>query len=163
MNTHRIAFAFTLAYLWLVMIHLGALVFETFIVYPNIFHDVPHSLETSMTFMAIRGPADFFPPVGFLSLLLGLGSVILGWRVRSARYWLLGSVLAIIFGEFLLSVVYFWPRNEIMFVEGVDVHSAAYLQQIAREFQIGHWLRFASSIVVSALAFVGFLRFYRLC
>ncbi|WP_323171232.1 hypothetical protein [Natrialba sp. PRR66] len=161
MNNRRIAFALTLAYLWVVMIHLGALVFETFIIYPNIFHDVPHSLETSMTFMAVRGPADFFPPIGFLSLLLGLSSVVLGWRVRSARYWILASVLLAICGEFVLSVAYFWPRNEILFVEGMDVHSAAYLQQTAREFQIGHWLRFASNLVVAAFAFVGFLRFYR--
>lgn len=143
------------------MIHLGALVFETFVIYPNIFHDVPQSLETSMTFMTVRSPADFFPPIGFFSLLVGIGSVVLCWRVKSARYWLLGSVLLIVVGEFLLSVAFFWPRNEIMFVDGLDVHSAAYLQQTAQEFQMGHWLRFASSVISSAAVFVGFLRVYR--
>lgn len=161
MKGERIAFAFALAYLWVVLIHLGALVFETFVIYPNIFHDVPQSLETAMAFMVVRGPSDFFGPVGMLSLLLGIGSVIVGWRVRSARYWLLGSVILIAAGEFLLSAVYFWPRNTIMFVEGTNVHSAAHLQRTAREFQTGHWLRFAASVVASGSAFVGFLKVYR--
>lgn len=161
MKNNRITFAFVLTYLWLVMIQLGALIFETFVIYPNIFHNVPQSLETTMTFMVISGPGDFFPFVGLLSLLAGAGSLIVGWRVKPARYWLLSSVLLIVIGEFLLSVVYFWPRNTIMFTEGMEVHSAAYLQQTAREFQTGHWLRVGTSFVASVGAFVGFLKFDR--
>jgi uncharacterized membrane protein len=81
--------------------------------------------------------------------------------VTTARYWLLGSLIIILVGEFLFSAVFFWPRNTIMFEEGTAIHSAAYLQQIAQEFQIGHWLRVALSAAASALAFVGFLKFYR--
>ena len=33
--------------------------------------------------------------------------------------------------EFLFSVLFFWPRNEIMFVEGTAVHSAEALRQTA--------------------------------
>lgn len=161
MKRQRIAFAFTLIYLWVVMIQLGALVFETFVIYPNIFHNVPQSLETTMTFMVISGPGDFFPVVGLLSLLAGSGSVIVGWRVRAARYWLLSSVILIVIGEFLLSVAYFWPRNTIMFTEGMEVHSAAYLQQTAREFQTGHWLRVGTSLAASIVAFIGFVKFDR--
>lgn len=161
MKRRQLAFALALVYLWVVMVHFGALVFETFVVYPNIFHDVPQSLETAMTFMAVKGPHDFFPVVGSLSLVAGSGAVIAGWRVKSARYWLLGSLLIVVAGEFLLSVVYFWPRNTIMFTEGLDVHSAAYLQQVANEFQTGHWLRFGASAVASVASFVGFLKLDR--
>jgi hypothetical protein len=35
------AFAVILVYLWVMMILLGAIVLETFMVYPNIFHDPP--------------------------------------------------------------------------------------------------------------------------
>lgn len=114
-----------------------------------------------MDFAVVRGPRDFFPPVGTLAFLTGIGTLILGWRVKAARYWILGSVTVILIGEFLLSAAFFWPRNTIMFEEGTAVHSVAYLKQTAREFQAGHWLRLAMSAAASALSFVGFLKFYR--
>jgi hypothetical protein len=40
-------------------------------------------------------------------------------------------------------MAFFWPRNTIMFIEGTEVHSAAYLKQIAQEFQTLHWARLA--------------------
>lgn len=58
-NREKFAFAFSIAYVWVVMILLGAIVFETFIVYPNIFHNVPESLQTSMDFIVVAGPSDF--------------------------------------------------------------------------------------------------------
>ncbi len=161
MMRQQIAFALVLGYLWVLMILLGAILFETLILYPNIFHDVPGSLETALAFMVVRGPHDFFPLVGNLAMLTGIGSLVLGWRVKSARYWILGSVIIIFVGEFLFSVVYFWPRNTIMFTEGTEVHSAAYLKQIAQEFQTLHWSRLAFNAAGSALIFVGFLKFYR--
>ena len=156
----RIAFAFTLTYLWVMMVLLGSILFDTLVLYPGIFHDVPRSLETAMEFMAVRGPGDFFPPLGMLSWLTGIGSLVLNWRVKSARYWILGSLIMIVC-QGLVSMAFFWPRNTIMFAEGTAVHSAAYLQQTAQEFQTGHWVRVAFNAAASALAFVGFLKFYR--
>ena len=85
MKQQRIAFAFILTYVWVMMV-----------LYPNIFHEVPHSLETAMEFMAVRGPGDFFPPLGMLSWLTGIGCLVLNWRVKSARYWILGSLIIIV-------------------------------------------------------------------
>jgi hypothetical protein len=45
MKKPQITFAFVLAHAWVLMIFFGALVFDTLIVYPNTFHDVPRSLE----------------------------------------------------------------------------------------------------------------------
>ena len=160
MTRQQIAFALVLAYLWVLMILLGAILFETLILYPNIFHDVPGSLETALAFMVVRGPHDFFPLVGNLAMLTGIGSLVLGWRVKSARYWILGSVIIIFVGEFLFSMAFFWPRNTVM-SEGTALHSVAYLKQTAQEFQTGHWLRVAMSAAASACSFLGFLKFYR--
>ena len=55
----------------------------------------------------------------------------------------------------------FWPRNTIMFVEGLAVHSAAFLRQTAQEFETLHWLRVVFNAAGSALIFSGFLKFYR--
>src|SRR4028119_1805134 len=160
MNKQRIAFAVILTYLWVMMILLGSIVLDTLMVYPNIFYDPPRSLETALEFMVVRAPNDFFPPLGFLSWVTGIGSLILGWCVKSARYSILGS-LSMIVCEGLFSMAFFWPRNTIMFIEGTEVHSAAYLEQVAREFQTLHWARLAFNAAGSALIFVGFLKFYR--
>lgn len=64
-------------YLWVMMILFGAIVMETFMLYPNVFSDPPDSLELSMEFLAVRGPSDFFPPLGLLSWVLGAASLVL--------------------------------------------------------------------------------------
>lgn len=152
----RIGYAFLLAYLWIMMILLGAIVLETFMIYPNIFHDPPRSLELAEQFMVIRAPNDFFPPFGFASWVTGAVALLLNWRTPAVRYWLLAS-LAMILGEGLVSMAFFWPRNTIMFVEGTEVHSAQYVVQVAREFQSLHWLRLAFNAASAAFVFVAFL------
>lgn len=69
--------------------------------------------------------------------------------------------LPVIVGDGLFSMLFFWPRNTIMFIEGTAVHSAAFLQQTAQEFQPLHWARLVFSAVESILIFTGFLKFYR--
>jgi hypothetical protein len=160
MKLQQITFAVILVYLWVMLILLGSIVLETFMIYPNIFHDPPASFAVALAFMAVRAPHDFFPPLGFLSWVTGAASLILGWRVKTARYWILGSLLMIV-GEGLVSMAFFWPRNTIMFIEGPAVHSAEFLRQTAIEFQNLHWLRVAFNAVGSALIFTGFLKFYR--
>lgn len=160
MKKQRIAFAFTLTYLWVMMVLLGSILFDTLVLYPDIFRDVPRSLETAMEFMAVSTPGDFFPTLGFLSWLAGIGALILGWRVKSARCWILVSLIMIVC-EGLVSMAFFWPRNTIMFTEGTAVHSDAYLRQVAQEFQTLHWSRLAFNAAASASVFVGFLKFYR--
>jgi hypothetical protein len=156
----RAAFPIVLIYLWAMMILLGAIVLETFMVYPNIFHDPPRSLGLAMEFMAVRGPDDFFPPLGFLSWVGGLAAVVLSWQVKPARWWMLLSVIMVV-ADGLVSMLFLWPRNEIMFVEGAAVHSADVLRQTAQDFQSLHWLRLAFNAASAVFAFVGFVSFDR--
>jgi hypothetical protein len=73
----------------------------------------------------------------------------------------LGSLIMIVC-EGLFSMAFFWPRNKYNHViEETEVHSAAYLEQVAREFQTLHWSRLAFNAAGSASIFVGFLQFYR--
>ena len=160
MNRQRTVLFIVGAYLWVMMILLGSIVLETFMVYPNVFHDPPDSLTRALEFMTIRAPNDFYPPLGFSSWVCGTASLIAAWRVRPARYWLALSV-AMIVSEGLVSMAFFWPRNTILFVEGPAVHSAAVLRQTADEFQRMHWWRVAFNAFGSAAVFTGFLRLYR--
>jgi hypothetical protein len=63
--------------------------------------------------------------------------------------------------EGIFSITMFWPRNEIMFVEGPAMHSPEMLRQIAEEFRNLHWLQLACNLIGTSCIFVGFLNFYR--
>jgi hypothetical protein len=146
---------------WTMTVLFGAILFETLIVYPNIFHDVPTSLETAVRFAAVRGPHHFFPPIGMLTMLSACGAIVAAWRIKSVRYLFIVSVALIVVFEFLFSALFFWGRNTIMFDEGLRVHSAAYLSRVAREFQIGHWIRLLASGIASLTALIGLVEFCR--
>lgn len=160
MKRYHVTFVVILIYLWVMMLLSGSIVLETFMLYPNIFYNPPHSLELAKQFMSVRAPGDFFPLLGFLCWVAGAGSLILGWRVRRARYLIAGSLLMIA-ADGLFSMLFFWPRNTIMFIEGTAVHSVDLIKQTAREFQALHWARLLFSQAGSVLIFTGFLKFYR--
>ncbi|WP_136519466.1 DUF1772 domain-containing protein [Cellulomonas telluris] len=151
----------SLGYLWVMLVLLGAIVLETFMVYPNIFSDPPASLALTMEFLATSGPSDFFPPLGLASWVLGAAALVLCWRQRDARWWVVLSVAAVV-AEGVVSVLYFWPRNEVLFVEGLAVHSPEHLVQVAHEFETWHWRsRMVFSTVAAVAAFAAFLAVHR--
>jgi hypothetical protein len=149
-------------YVWVAMVAFGAILVETIVIYPNVFHDPPASLALSVEFFEITGPADLFRPIGALTVVLAIGATVLLWRVRPARPWVLASLVSLVIGEFLFSMLYFWPRNEMMFTEGIAVHSAEVLRQAAVEFETGHWARLAVSGLTAVLAFTAHQRSRRI-
>lgn len=162
MKKQRTGYIVVVIHLGVIMTLFGAILCETFLLYPNIFHDIPHSLETGMKFMAVRGPQDFFPSLGMLVMLTGIVSLIFYFRKPPVNYLILSSMMMIFVGEFLLSMFYFWPRNTIMFVEGAAVHSISILKQTAQEFQTGHWFRVIGCGVAALLSWWGFFRIDRI-
>ena len=147
-----------IAYSWVTMIAFGAILTETIILYPNIFHDPPASLEEADRFFSQAGPGDFFRPLGAATIVLAVATVALLRHHRAARGWAGASLFTLVAGEFAFSALYFWPRNTIMFDEGPAVHSTEVLQQAAVEFETGHWVRLAISGVTAVLAFVALFR-----
>ncbi|MBM7551978.1 hypothetical protein [Thalassobacillus pellis] len=155
----KITFLSVLSHLWIQWIMLGSILLDTFMVYPNIFHDIPQSFKTAMAFMEVASPHTYFPPLGMASILTGILALILAWKVKPARYWILWSMVMIIF-EGATSILFEWPRNEIMFIEGTTVHSIEFLKQTAQEFLVIHGFRVAYNVIGSVLIFIGFLKFY---
>lgn len=149
------------AYVWIAMVAFGGIAVETLVIYPNVFHDVPASLTESVKFFAVTGPADFFPPLGLATAAAAVAAVVTLWRIRRARWWVAASLGTLVIGEWLFSMMYFWPRNTIMFDQGIAVHTADVLRQAAVEFETGHWFRLGMSAVTATLAFVGLLRAHR--
>ncbi|MFG6147508.1 hypothetical protein [Halobacillus sp. B23F22_1] len=156
----KMTFIFIAGHLWIQLIMLGSILLQTFMVYPNIFHDIPHSFETGMEFMAVAAPNTYFPPLGFFSILTGIAAVVLAWRYKRVKWWVLASMLMIVL-EGAASMIFEWPRNEIMFIEGVSVHSVEFLTKTAREFLAVHGFRVLCNIAGSVLIFIGFLKYVR--
>lgn len=158
---NNLSLAVSAAYVWIAMVAFGGIAVETIVIYPNVFHDAPGSLAEAVEFFAVTGPADLFPPLGAVTVAAAVASLFLLWRVRPARWWVVGSLGTLLAGEFLFSVLYFWPRNDIMFEEGIAVHSVEFLRHTAAEFETGHWFRLGFSAVTATLAFIGLLRCHR--
>jgi hypothetical protein len=146
---------------WTAMLSFGGVAAETVMLYPNVFGDPPASLERAREFLVAGGPSDYFPPLGASVVLACLTTTVLTWREPRLRWWVVGAAAAYTACEFLFSVLFFWPRNEIMFVDPVGTHSPEYLRQVAQEFVAGHWVRFAGGAVTAVLAFTALLRWVR--
>ncbi|WP_144120830.1 DUF1772 domain-containing protein [Catellatospora sichuanensis] len=147
-----------IALVWTSMLSFGGVAAETVMLYPNIFADPPASLERAREFIIAGGPSDYFPPLGASVVVSSLAATVLTWRDRGLRWWLAGAAATFLACEFLFSAVFFWPRNEIMFVDPVGTHTPEYLRQVAAEFVAGHWVRVAGGAVTAVLAFTALLR-----
>ncbi len=159
MTRQRIALVAAGAHLWIVMILLGGLAVETFMIYPNIFADPPASTELAARFFAASSPKVYFRPMGAACWVAAVAAVLLTWRFRPARRWLVGSAAAIA-ADGVWSQVFSWPRNAVLF-EGLARHPAAVIVSTAAEFQALHWPRVGFTAAAAACGFVGFLRVYR--
>ncbi len=146
---------------WAAMMSFGGVAAETVMLYPNIFHDAPASLDRARDFLVVSGPSDYFPPLGASVVLLSAVATVLTWRHRRLRLWIVAAAAVFVACEFLFSVVFFWPRNEIMFVDPAGTHPPEYLRQVAREFVAGHWVRLVGGAVTAALAFTALLGWAR--
>ncbi|MER7335128.1 MULTISPECIES: DUF1772 domain-containing protein [unclassified Micromonospora] len=161
MTRNRLTWTVLVALVWASMLSFGGVAAETVMLYPNIFRDPPASLDRAREFLVAGGPHDYFPPLGAAVVLTCLAAVVLTWRNPRLRWWIVGAAAVFVACEFLFSVFFFWPRNEIMFVDPVGTHSPEYLRQVAAEFVAGHWVRLAGGAVTSVLAFTALLRWAR--
>jgi hypothetical protein len=162
MSRTRLTWIVLIALVWAAMMSFGGVAAETVMLYPNIFGDAPASLDRAREFLVAGGPSDYFPPLGASVVVLILAATVLTWRERPLRWWIVGAAAVYVACEFLFSVLFFWPRNEIMFVDPVGTHSPAYLRQVAEEFVAGHRVRLAGGAVAAALAFTALLRWSRI-
>ena len=161
MSRTRLTSIVLIVLVWTSMMSFGGVAAETVMLYPNIFNDPPASLDRAREFMVHGGPADYFPPLGATVVITSVIATVLTWRVRPLWWWIAAATGVFIVCEFLFSAVFFWPRNEIMFVDPPGTHAPEYLRQVAREFVAGHWVRLIGGAVTSAFAFTALLFWVR--
>ncbi|WP_067864582.1 hypothetical protein [Nocardia shimofusensis] len=133
---------------------------ETILFYPNVFHDVPHSLELTEQFMSAVGVGDVLRPMGAVLTLVALAAAAVAVRSRLARGWIAASAASLITGQFLLSVAYQWPRVDILF-DDRDRYSTDELRQAADEFLVGQALRVGAGTLTAVFSIVAALVCYR--
>lgn len=161
MLKYRLTWIALTVLVWTSMLSFGGVAAETVMLYPNIFVDPPESLQRAREFIVAGGPSDYFPPLGASVVASSAVTVLLTWRDRRLRWWTAGAAATFLLCEFVFSAVFFWPRNEIMFVDPVGAHSAEYLRRVAAEFVAGHWVRLAGGAVTAVLAFTALIRWAR--
>ena len=133
---------------------------ETLLLYPNIFRDVPDSLAQTQEFMSAVAVGDVMRPMGGVLTLTALIACTVSMYYRIARRWLACSLVSLISGQFLLSILYQWPRASILFDER-DQHSLAEIEQATTEFLIGQSFRIAAAAITATCAVVAALVCYR--
>ncbi len=102
--------------------------------------NIPHSITATKDFFVIANPGTFFGMVDPANLLLILLALILFWKKSKAIRLYLGIALVLYVSAILLTINYFYPRNEIMFLSK-QLPDTEVLKQVAAEWGRMNWVR----------------------
>lgn len=107
---------------------------------PNWGSNIPSSIDTARNYFTTKSPADFFKIFGIIIHILGINCVIRFWKTdKQIRLYNISALVLILIID-LLTFIYFFPRNDIMF----DLNSTADIQTLTRvwnEWVIMNWIR----------------------
>ena len=114
--------------LWLAVIViggvLGANVYTSAVDARNWGSNVPTSLNTAREYFSVADPGSFFRIASPLAQVLSLLALILCWNVPGARVLAGIAVAANVTGD-IMTFAYFYPRNDIMFINPMSAEAAA--------------------------------------
>ena len=130
------------------------------IVFPNIYtsivdapiwsSNIPESIEISRSYYANLNPAHFFRILTPISHVLAILVLILFWKSskKVRLYFGLGLLFSILM--FVITIRYFWPRNEIIFNSDITTNLSA-ITNACEEWETMNWVR--SFIGLAGLTF----------
>lgn len=119
---------------------------------PNWGADIPNSIMDARKYFGVSNPGDFFRIFSPANQVLAVVAVILCWK--NNRYIALASLAAAILLD-VMTFGYFYPRNEIMFLNAMDENAVRIAWQ---EWSAMNWFRSALCAVNATLAFVILVR-----
>jgi uncharacterized membrane protein len=135
--------------LWLAVIViggvLGANVYSSAVDARNWGSNIPASLNAARQYFSAANPGTFFRVASPLAQVLSLLALVLCWNVPGARLFAGVAVAANVTGD-MMTFAYFYPRNDIMFINPMDAGAAA---RAWREWAAMNHMR--SAIVLTAL------------
>ncbi|MEU8900425.1 hypothetical protein [Nocardia sp. NPDC048505] len=133
---------------------------ETVFLYPNYFHDIPHSLIVADEFTAAVSVGSVMRPLGAVLTLSAVVATAASLWARTARAWTLASLAALVSGLFLLSALYLWERWTILF-DDRDRYTVEELHRTVQEIEVAHSIRIILGALTALFAVVAALRIYR--
>jgi uncharacterized membrane protein len=142
----------------LMMIVFGGAIMETFINFPNWFHNIPTSLDAAKNFLQARNPGQFFQTLYPLAILTGIAFVILGWKIKSARNFILAAIVLSV-GLEVVTFAFIYPLLRIMIVDGTALHSVEVLKQTAERFMTLNYVRMFFFLIAELLSLIGLWKF----
>ncbi len=138
-------------FLWITVVAwgfwLGGLIYEMVVIMPLWSANLPNSvIEWNARPNFIVNPTRFYIPT-VLTLILGsLAATVLNWKSGNRRIWLILSTVCVI-TAFAFTVVYFFPKNDILFRNQSIGLSGAEISAIAYAWIWANWIRFGIMII----------------
>jgi hypothetical protein len=115
---------------------------------PNWGANLPHSIEAARAYFTVANPGTYYRIVSPLNQVLAIIALILSWR--NNRYIAVSLLLTAILAD-ALTFGYFYPRNDVMFVNPINENAV----RIAWEqWSTMNWVRTALCLVNTTLAFM---------
>ncbi|MCA1622924.1 MAG: DUF1772 domain-containing protein [Acidobacteria bacterium] len=136
----------------------GGLMYEMVVILPLWSSSLPESvMEWNARPQFVVNPTRFFAPVAVTTVLSSLLGLILGWKSGNRRIWLfLSAICAIVTLAFTL--IYFFPKNEVLFRNQFAGLSGEEVSIIARSWITANWVR----VCIMAVGFFAALRAYNI-
>lgn len=157
-NRPRIGFALFSLILVVYCIIVGGNVYQLIAEVPNWAADPARALVIHRQFFHLSHAGYFFQTFVPFAILGLLGSTVLLWnRPRAANRWLLLALTGVVAAE-VFTLVYFLPRNFILFLDPIGHVPTDTLLTTARQWQMANYLRLAL-VLVNILTF---LKAYRI-
>jgi len=122
-------------------------------------HDIPNSLMAARNYMSVANPGTFFRVVSPMGQVIALIALIICWRAgtRVRIYCAIALVLAVS-GD-LFTFAYFFPRNDIMFVQPLTDNEL--LKRTWSEWTFMNWPRSGILVVQVIIDYLALLRVSR--
>ncbi len=137
--------------LWIAVIAwslwIGGLMYETVVIMPLWSANLPQSvLEWNSRPNFVMNPTRFYVPI-VITLILSLSlGMILSWKSRNQRLWLILSTVCAI-TAFVFTLIYFFPKNDVLFRNQNTGLSGEEITAIANAWIRGNWIRVGMMIV----------------
>ena len=137
--------------LWITVIAwgfwLGGLIYEMVVITPLWSANLPNSvIEWNTRPDFVINPTRFYLPIVLALILSSLLATILNWKSDSRRIWLILSTVCVI-TTFAFTLVYFFPKNEVLFRSQFTGLSGEEITMIANAWTRANWIRVGIMIV----------------
>ncbi len=126
---------------------LGGLIYEMVVIIPLWSANLPNSvLEWNSRPDFVVNPTRFYLPTAITLILSSLLAMILNWKSRNQRIWLILSTICVI-TTFVFTLLYFFPKNDVLFRNQVSGLSGEEITAIANSWIKANYLRVMIMII----------------